>query len=820
MTVVALCGWAGLAAAQNAEVDVQLDQFGVGSAYRPAEHVGMRLVVTSNLAEPTPCWVQVEIPNAEGDIQEIGRSVTLGPGAPTPIWLYGVLPPNAGTQSVWVVRVFEEEDGRRGRELGGTRISPRPLPIDTRVGLIGVVGRVDMNLAEYENPGGPWPLEHPPAAHEPTRVIAGIEPADLPDRWEGLRAFEAIGWSNAAPGDLRFDAANALREYVRRGGHLIISLPQAGNPWGLGTIGQTYLDDLLPRQAPRTDEAVPLRTLMPVLSKTDEPWREVDLSIRVFKDIEGGFDAIDNRYEPLIALPDGRVVVIQRRYGFGRITICGIEITSQLRSMRLPEGDVFWNRVLGRRGDTPRVAELSDMDAQSPSKLRKSSATTVTVGDGGLFAHYLDKPSSASLGLLVSVLLFAAYLLLAGPGGFYLLKQRGLVRHSWVAFAATAAAFTAVSWGGMRLMRHRSTEIRHVTVLDHIARPAGEPMGDEPPLQQAAAWMSLYLPSYGTVRVAIDSEPGERDLLSTWTDPQKVPQRFPNVDRYVIPVGRSPDREDRQGHAADYRIPVRASATQFYAHWHGALSEDWGGLIRADPNDAPRVVDDATGPPRLAGTLVHDLPGTLTDPTLIWVTSERGPRLRYDYDPAEEKELPWTREPPSTGRPTLNTGYMVRLAKGRWAAGEPLSLLAAFGAPGPATRLESEIHKLYVAKDEGSAWNPGIPSRTTRLDPARRRQFIEMLSLYQLLTPPKYHREGRRDPDTMVAARHLGRELDLSGWFNRPCLIVIGYLEDSESPVPLLVDGKRPPNNDGLTVVRWIYPLPLDEDEPGKGGAP
>jgi hypothetical protein len=61
-----------------------------------------------------------------------------------------------------------------------------------------------------------------------------------------------------------------------------------------------------------------------------------------------------------------------------------------------------------------------------------------------------------------------------------------------------------------------------------------------------------------------------------------------------------------------------------------------------------------------------------------------------------------------------------------------------------------------------------------------------------------------------VMARKLGRELDLSAWFTRPCLIVFGYLDEAPTPVPLLVEG-RTPASVGLTVVRWIYPLPLDE---------
>ena len=63
--------------------------------------------------------------------------------------------------------------------------------------------------------------------------------------------------------------------------------------------------------------------------------------------------------------------------------------------------------------------------------------------------------------------------------------------------------------------------------------------------------------------------------------------------------------------------------------------------------------------------------------------------------------------------------------------------------------------------------------------------------------------------ETMLARRLEGRELDLSPWFNRPCLIVIGYLENSETPLPIRIRGERP-NSNGTTVVRWIKPLEVD----------
>jgi hypothetical protein len=794
----------------DAGVGVELEQFGVGNAYRPGSVTAILLTLTSNLEEAESCWVQWEVPNAEGDVAEYGRSISLSPGLATPVWLYAPLPPHTRSSDVWTVRVFEERNGQRRRELGGTRISAdlvSALRHETERGLIAVIGRSRMGLDGYGNPD-PTLRPNPPGAHEDTRIVSGISPQELPDRWEAFLEFEAVVWSDALPQQLRVDSANALREYVRRGGHLVINLPAAGNPWGLGALGQTWLDDLLVQQAPRTDEAVKLSDVIGLLSKSDDVMRDIDLSIRVFGEIPesgAGFDAIDNGYEPLMALPDGRVVVIQRVYGFGRVTMLGIDLSSsQLNSLRLPQADAFWNRVLGRRADTPFAGELAAMKDERPRLLASGRAAEVAIGDSGLFKDAANKGGRAEIGLLAATLMFIAYWLVACFAIPFVLKQRGLVRHTWLAFAAAAGLFTAIAWGGVRVLREHAVEFRHVTVLDVLAAPPQPAVTDEPQFQRGIVWGSLYSPGYGTAQVSVDSDPQQRDLLLTWAAPEKPAERFPNVDRYRVDVGRSPP---------DFRIPVRATATQLYANWLGGLDPDWGGTLRSDPEDPIRIEHEESdhgepGAAYLAGSIIHELPGPLTDVLIIWVTNERAPRRRYAVDD-DGNELPWLPPPPDDGRPMLNRGHMwVRRADaGPWYAGSPLVLPKPepFGRRG--SRLDQNIYRRYIKGEEGGSY---LGTTGARLTERRPRLCLEMLSFYQQLTPPKYHRLGDKDPDTAVAIRQLGRELDLSAWFTRPCLIVIGYVQGAPTPVPLRVDGRAPPG-DGLTVVRWIYPLPLDQ---------
>ena len=127
---------------QDQDVVIELDQFGVGNAFRPGTLTAIRLILTSGLDEATPCWVQWEVANAEGDIAEYGRSVTLGPGARVPVWLYAPIGPHTTQQTIWTVRVFEQRDEKRGRELGGARISPglsSATKHEIEMGMIAVV---------------------------------------------------------------------------------------------------------------------------------------------------------------------------------------------------------------------------------------------------------------------------------------------------------------------------------------------------------------------------------------------------------------------------------------------------------------------------------------------------------------------------------------------------------------------------------------------------------------------------------------------------------------------------------------------------------
>jgi hypothetical protein len=800
--------------AQDDLVDVTVLQFGVGNSYRPGDFVGLRIQLTAKqqLTDEAAAsvWVQWEVPNADGDIAEFGREMPLQTGQPRKTWLYAPLRPLTQSGDIWKVRVFLFENGQRGREVGGARIGTAgSTRVEPYQGMIGVLGgaRMALNGYGFVNTGQGSIV----TSHDEVRLVRQIESTGLPDRREGLNVFDVLVWTPEEPPAQSLQQATAVLEWVRRGGHLVIVLPEDTNPWGLGE-GSSFLAGILPTKAPRKDNDVPVTDLMPILSKAkgldpDAPNAFFTIGIQVFQD--GDLDRLDNGWEPMIWLEDGRVVVVQRTFGHGRITLVGIDISDgRFQTRPLSNGtrgpviqaDVFWNRVLGRRCDTPTPSELAEM--QTADRLSGRTPSRLVVGDGPIFTEKINMSGAAATGLLIALFLFIGYWVVAGPGGFAVLKYHRRAHHAWIAFTAAAGLFTALAWAAVSVLRANDISAQHLTFLDHVARPPGTvEISSDPQLQRATSWFSIYLPGYGEAELDVESMeasgvdfPAQRDLVVHWTPPGQTVQSVPNVDRYRVDVVRGID---------GYAVPKRSTASHMYAQWLGALDPQWGGMLMSDPKDPVRVEMLGTQE-TLRGSIVNNLPGTLKDVTIIWVKSRRN-RGRF-YESEQDAEMKWIRSTDSGMM--LNAAQHWRPGSGKpWAPGTALPLQKPTGQGN--TTIASSFEKRYYKDYNQDGFNAPIGTSMNQSE-KKRRDAMFMLGFFQQMQPPAYLKTPGQAGDAAVRfERLLGRELDLSAWFSRPCVIIVGQLDDVASPVPLRVDG-RPVDSTGTVIVRWVYPLPLE----------
>ena len=781
----------------QAPVDVEIQEFGVGNAWRAGETIGIRLELTSNGPDDASYWVEWQLPTADGDLAGHGRRIALSPGQPRDLWLYGPVQPWTDGDTGMEIRVRSLEDGIPGLPVVTRRFNPRAsgsAMLDPTTSLLGILGTRRAGIDQYADTGGSLNTR-PPAANEATGVFAISSPDQLPDRWEGWLPYEAIIWTDLQP-ELRPSQESALVEWMRRGGQFVIILPDAGNPWNLGAgerSGRNTLASLLPDQ-PRRDDAVPLQKVLPELIKSTDTKTNQTVTLRVFEDLRAGEGSVEAPWEAIHATEDGRVFSIRRPVGHGWLTLIGLDLTGdavtamdiQSAATRdsvisgVPEADRFWNRILGRRADTPSGRTLAAME--EASFLNKSSPNGLLQLGESVATSEIAMSERAGRGLLLAFGLFLTYWLVAVPGVWLLLRRGDRRQYAWPAFLGCAMVFTVLAWASVETMQDRELRIQHLTVLDH--RP-GEAE------QRAVSWFSLYTPGYRDRTLELEREDGlpspPRNRLDSFGTVDEQGLQFGDASNITVDLERRPDRAV---------VPGRGTSMDMRAHWMGVIDRDtWGGLLREDAADRVEVVYDTVGRELgLDGGVISDLPLPLEDVQVTWIRSKRTTPRALDRRGGVEQA--WTS--------TLRTGIPLNLGHA-WSVGtlEPGERLD-FSTLNPNRLNDLALHLEDTYRPP--EWT-GLPRGRSTPDTRERRRALEALTWYHHLQPPAYHGSEGEFIQTGVTERRFGRELDLSTWAGQPAVIITGFMPDSTMPTPVLVDG-APVQSTGTTMIRWILPLP------------
>lgn len=785
--VIAVAMFVHPAAAQDApEIQVTVSQYGVGNAARAGDWIGIQVGILDSAPEQRDIIIRLSVRDADGDRAMYDRVVTANPGLEQSFWIYARLPYQV-EQSPPGITVFEaiETDAgdagqlgyRAGRLLG--RFDPSqafgnqilPATID----LAGVVGPYPAGLDQYNITvsNRPWS----PFGHELTRIATGIDIPRLPDQWQGLEPFSTLLWAESTtratePMALTPERANAVRTWVERGGHLIIIIPPAGDPWFATRHPlSAILPDIL---RPQRHEGVNLDSIRAILTESAEPPLPGTAVLHTFTPSP---DATPGTAVRVLDLPDGGAIAIRRIVGAGAVTVVGLDLTAgPLRRYGLPDAEAFWHRILGRRGDIRRVEELSPQETNDAGSRRELDF------DHDI-ASTIARTGSAVQGVLFGLVVFISYWLIAGPIGFILLRRRGLHQHAWVAFAACTAIFTALAWAGATVLRPKRVTYTHLTLLESVHGQA---------TARARTWSSVMLPSYGQSTVSLATSEQRRshadwdgDLLAPWEPPGN-------------PVGWSKGFPDNSGYRVEARspdtltVPTRATIKQFRADSAGLSA--WESItLQRDPAslDEPRIIRQGL---RLTGVLTHDLPAPMTD-------------VRVFICPGQIRIMP-------TGTPLAGaaiSGVTVlapQFNDRAWLPGDPLDLAAVSAAATAASQTRSFDYFRSAVREgiatgelTGAATGGGL---TTRLTAVR---FLSQFA------PPNY-RDDRDVVGNRLARRVATHGWDLGRWVTTPCVIVTGFVEvpsrdasPEGAPFPLYVNDRAAPAS-GMTMVTWIYPLP------------
>lgn len=746
------------------EVKIETRQFGVGSHVRHGELFGVQLVLTDSADKPRKAVVSLALPDDDGDTLLASRSITLNPRLPMEVWLYGRMPSPSRTPPAFQVSVREAGDSPdtlaqaiSGRQIGADRVRIITA-VDPDEAMFGVIGTRDMGLDAFElrDPGGGVKQ----IAHEVTRVVRGIEPSMLPDDWRGLTMFDVIVWNEGDPLRLEGNRPQALREWINRGGHLVVVLPAVGGNWW---DDANPLRDLLPEVEVDRIEDADIRPYRHLLTTPDTDPKLLPTKPTIIHAFTPLPDAEPGRAISVINGPDGTVVA-RRLVGTGMLTVVGLTLVDeQLSRSQLVKAESFWHRVLGGRFSDP---------PKDPSKIG-----TNYLGGGSYYSDdqigaSISKSAAAGIGVLLALIVFGVYWLIAGPVGWGVLRARNLTRHAWVTFALTTGVFTAIAWAGATWIKPKEVRAYHFTILDHVYAQ---------PVQRMRTWAGILLPGYGETTLRA----GEQDADTTWRHPVTTwsappgdagAQSFPDARAYAVDVLRP----------ETITLPMRATIKETQVDFLGGPR--WKGLRPSVQGQEPRIVRRGKTT-ELTGVLTHEYPAALKE---VWFIVSTG----------QIDEIAWQEQIDKKNyTPLLSRVHGWKLA-GDWAPGTERAITQELT---DLNLMDSRLRDLVPTVGLGSA-----VLSSSGPDPAQANNDYLRLSLLNVLAPPLYEESRNFGSSKQFVRRRSTHGFDLSRWLTQPCLIIIGQVDAAPMPTPLYVmtdDSERAVASEGRTLVRWIYPL-------------
>jgi hypothetical protein len=480
-------------------------------------------------------------------------------------------------------------------------------------------------------------------------------------------------------------------------------------------------------------------------------------------------------WHTVLALPDGHPFAVARPVGFGRLTVIGFDVAApallqfrvdQAAAGPLPAPSVFWNAVLARRGDAPspaqdRIAMTQGVAAGAPPTLIEF--TDEVVGEP------IRQTVTAGGRLLFVLTWLAVVWLIGGPLLWRILSKIHRRQLAWPLFALLAVGGAALAAAAGGLMTLQAAEGRHFTILEHVAGT---------PRHHVQSWIDLRLPGTGEHLLSVERQAGERPRLTHWIEQRQAGVSFADTRTLQVDAD-TPDR---------LPVQARSTAVGLALDWFGVLHpEDFGGVFWVV--DPVRPAPNAGSGAPLRGIIQSELPGTLRDVSIVWIEART--------EPTRTPPLPW-KDAAKAGRMPVRAWWW-KLANDI----EPKAQVGLGQLPAP-TSVISLTLQLNEALNRQSR-----PFGTGPLTSSDRRFAIELLGLYRLATPPQWQTDEKQTtPPWIMATRLFGEELDLGARLGTPMLMVTGFIDSADLPIPLMIDGEAMNPPQGEIFVRWFLPMP------------
>ncbi|WP_205679076.1 hypothetical protein [Aquisphaera insulae] len=396
--------------------------------------------------------IELLVPDDDGILTSYRIPAELAPGATNTFTTYAR---PGGREAEFTLRLLDAQGNRvlEAREEQFLRTPPQALqPAEM---LLFTLGQ-PMGVEQIQHLPGFGPNAPGVAGGTSSLAIQRIESPEtsLPGRWYGYDAARAIVLDTndrEAMKALEGLRGESLVDWVRHGGHLVVAV---GSNWQ--AVRDSVLGPILPA-TPNGQQSLKSLEALEVFASSTRPLMPVGTPPVLVTKLEGA----DSKRGKILAFLGNLHLVVRGAYGFGRVTLIGMDVDQKLLS-EWPDRGLFWARALDLRNE------------------QVGGETAAGMMGGGRISHsgVTDLSSQLRIGLeqfpgvklvpfgWVAFFIFL-YILLIGPGDYLFLKK--VVRRmelTWITFPLIVLAVSLAAYLAAYKLKGNDLLVNKVDVVD------------------------------------------------------------------------------------------------------------------------------------------------------------------------------------------------------------------------------------------------------------------------------------------------------------------------------------------------------------------
>ncbi len=573
------------------QIKGEVESIGFGSIYR--SNCWTPMVVRVHAEKSGVYQIRVKQDDLDRDLPEFTETVSLtgsdeGNNQPQRFWTYFIPQPTEGgltdINRGGTLRELQEQlrvfiCDEKGKELAQLPVTNQINNLESfPAGATSLVRGNRLVVAVLESGQPAWSDYKQSIGTMEDVVMMGVRPGELPEDVRGYQAVDVVLWLRAPaldpakPSDER--RYRAIQQFVRQGGKLVICQPaqrEAVDPWGemLPVNIQEMVDrtDTQPlfSLAMREGEVVSESTLGKRSLEDRNTWRSVQGPFKVARADAKPGTLVDTVIRWESSKPnDVSPYIVRQPFGAGCVTWVAQDLSDPGFSRvggkigTLPGWPHIWDHVFDWKNDTLITTNETSEQQREPYK------TNARKDLGGALDGLMELNSKSRTLVLIAVLFFIAYWLVAGPGVYFFLSAKGRSHISWFMFGASAIVATALTVLVVKLVVRGDPELAHVTL---IRQAAGQPAF-------VMSRFGLYIPQDGPQEIALrETAPGNVSFISAFPlhpGQNRTDNQFPAQLPYDVPI-----REAAADAPAAISIPYRSTLKKLNVQWVGNLP---GGL--------------------------------------------------------------------------------------------------------------------------------------------------------------------------------------------------------------------------------------------------